>query len=151
LVKRVIPTVRGDLEVPAGYLTDSQREAIKILRANGESVELIARLLGVSLATLRDRAADELQNGPAEIRGAAGLLLTRYALDAESPHHFKALTHWLERFGGAAWQAKRDEPATLTEIMATYRAIADQARLEAAQRHLDPGLAERPAPGTLPN
>lgn len=110
--------------------TQAQRDAIKVLRANGETIEVIARVIGVAPQTLTARCRDELDNGAGEIRSKMGATLVQRALAGSN----QCLIHWLNTRGGPEWKRINDDAAPLSDVVALFRTLAEQARVEADGR-----------------
>ncbi len=79
-----------------------QRQMVQILRANGISVEAIARSIGVSTPTLRKYFKIELLHGYEHVKGAMGHTLVKEGLKG----NVSAICFWLARQGGEEWRLK---------------------------------------------
>jgi hypothetical protein len=76
---------------PAWQPTDEQRRLVQVLRASGNDVTTIARILGVSQPTLRRACREELCHGFADIKVRMILALTKRALGGDT----QAMIYWL--------------------------------------------------------
>jgi hypothetical protein len=80
--------------------TPSQRQTAQVMRANGDSLPIIARTIGVSEKTLRRHYKVELADGHAQVVAAIGGSVVRQALAG----NMIAARFWLSCHGGDRWK-----------------------------------------------
>lgn len=136
--------------------TQSQRDGIKVLRANGTTIECIARVIGIDPQTLTKHCRAELDHGHEDVVARAGAELLRRGMGVPAtatspgvPGKDACLIHWLSCRGGPEWKKRDDDPASLADLVAAFRSLAEQARVEAHNRGLDPGAVEPRPPGPV--
>lgn len=74
--------------------------AVKVMRANGTTVETIARLLRIDVRTLKKYYKAELAFGYDEIRVGLSSVIVTAGLDGD----WHAALQWLRQRGGPEWQ-----------------------------------------------
>ena len=80
--------------------TIEQRHAVTVLRSNGFSERLIARLLRVNRRTLRKHFKTELADAQEVIVAALGAVVVQAPLNGD----WRAALSWLSRFGDEQWR-----------------------------------------------
>lgn len=90
----------GERGRPPFEPTDTQRQIVQVLQANGISQASIARNLSVDIRTLRKAFRDELRTGHDQVKAALGAVFVQAGLRGD----WHAALEWLKRFGGPEWQ-----------------------------------------------
>jgi hypothetical protein len=83
--------------------SDEQRRLVMILRSSGNSVDTIARVIGVTRTTLRKACGQELKHGHQLFKAHVVAALTRAALSG----NVLAIHYWLSTRGGREWRVSR--------------------------------------------
>jgi hypothetical protein len=76
-----------------------QRHAVTVLRTNGCSERVIARLLRINRRTLRKHFKTELEDAREILVAALGAVVVHAGLNGD----WRAAVSWLSRFGGPEW------------------------------------------------
>jgi hypothetical protein len=80
--------------------TPSQRQTAQVMRADGDSLPIIARTIGISEKTLRRHYKTELEDGHAQVVAAIGAAVVKQALAGNMvAARFSASCH-----GGERWK-----------------------------------------------
>lgn len=87
---------------PAYAPEQKERDQVKLLRGAGTAPEVIARMLKISLFTLRKYFPDELAHGKDEVRARIGGKCIQKALAGDN----SCIALYLRSHGGPGWQDK---------------------------------------------
>ena len=85
---------------PPFALTTEQRHTVTVLRSNGCSERVIAKLLRINRRTLRKHFKTELADAREILIASLGAVIVNAALNGD----WRAALSWLSRFGGPAWR-----------------------------------------------
>jgi len=77
-----------------------QRQLVQVMRANGDTLAIIARNIGIDEKTLRKHFKDELADGHAQVVAAVGASVVKAALAG----NIYAAKYWLSTHGGPEWK-----------------------------------------------
>lgn len=87
---------------PSFEPTPQERQLVRVLRANGNAVRVIASLVGsgIDAKTLRKHFRDELREGKEHVVAAVGAAVVKAALAG----NMFAARYWLATHGGPEWR-----------------------------------------------
>ncbi len=86
--------------------TADQREQVRVMRANGDCLQIIAGDIGISVPTLRRAFREELETGHARILRAIASVVVRAAMAG----NIQACRNWLSTNGGPTWRVTEQPP-----------------------------------------
>jgi hypothetical protein len=85
---------------PAFDPTEGNRRTVRVLRANGDPLAVIAANIGITEKTLRKHFRAELEDGHGQVRAAMGAAVVKAGLAG----NVYAMKYWLSCFGGPEWR-----------------------------------------------
>ena len=92
---------------PQHVPTDKTRQMVQVLKANGNTHQVVAMVIGISDETLMKYYRKELDQGFDQVKSMVGAALVKSALGG----NIGAIRYWLACRGGPEWKQRFDETA----------------------------------------